>query len=369
MHIQPFKAVFPNLDYITSPDTFFGNVKEEYRQYYKSGFFNQVPTPGLYIYQILTDGKGYTGLIACTDIRDYLEGHIKKHENTLAEKEQQQMDLLLNRKAMVKPVLLTYPPVEAIEAFLFDYIDSHAPFLSVHFENDGQTHLFWEVTEANQIQLIQALFERYVPSTYIADGHHRTSTMALLFKRMKKKGADNPFDRILVALFATSELEIHDYNRIVEGFNDCTLSRFMARLSQVAEIEVLDGPARPAQKHEIVLFINREWYSFRWKDRILQRYEKEPILLDVHLLNELILEDILGIQDIRTDQRVRYIEGKQGLEGFTERVGKSEDRMGFFLYPVSMQDFLDVSDADQVLPPKSTWFEPRMRNGLIVQGF
>ena len=370
MHIKPFQAVFPNTDLITSAATFFGTVKEEYPNYVQSGFFSKVAQEAIYVYQIREREHTYTGLVTCAAIEDYLEGHIRKHENPLPAKEQQQIHLLLRRNAQVKPVLLTYPPVEAIDAFTHDLIASKEPFLQIRFEpEEDEVHTFWEIKDDGQIRLIQALFEQYVPYTYIADGHHRTSTTAIMHHRQQNKPGGKLYDRFLCALFPTSELEILDFNRAVEGLNGHSPTQFMALLSSIVQIEPLREVLRPRQKHEVVMNLNREWFALRWKKRILRQYVDEEILLDVRLLNEWILQPILGIDDVREDARLRYVEGTRGLEGTTEKLVKSDDLVGFFLYPVSMEDFLHISDVEQVLPPKSTWFEPRMRNGLIVQEY
>jgi len=369
MHLLPFRAIYPKLDMIASPDAFFGNVKVEYASYRKSGFFLECREESLYIYRIRDHKRDYTGIIACVSIQDYLNGMIKKHENTLSFKEQTQTELLLSRTAIVKPVLLTYPPVEAILAFSEDLILSKKPYFEIHFKADKQLHQFWSVADPGQILLLKALFEQYVDRAYIADGHHRASSMAHMYKLTGQKSKSSPYDRLLCAFFPSSQLEIEDYNRVVEGLEDISLTTFMANLSQVVDIEVLKKPARPQEKHEMVMFINREWFRLRWRRRLLESFTGEEVLLDVQLLNELILEKILGIGDVRTDDRVKYIEGKQGIRGVRERVGKNVNRVGFFLYPVLMDDFMRIGDEGIMLPPKSTWFEPRMRNGLLVQGF
>jgi uncharacterized protein (DUF1015 family) len=368
MHLHPFQAIYPNLKLISSPDAFFGNVKVEYPAYKKNGFFRECKEESLYIYRIVDPTRNYTGIIACVSIEDYLNGMIKKHEATLAAKEQQQTELLLSRKAVVKPVLLTYPPVEAIDAFSNDLILSKKPFFEIYFEIDKQLHQFWSVTDPGQIMLLKALFDQYVDSAYIADGHHRTATMANMHRVSKGKKDAPAYDRLLCAFFPASQLEILDYNRVVEGLEDISFTTYMAKLSQVVDIEVLKKPSRPREKHEIVMFINREWFRLRWRRRLMESFKGDEVLLDVQLLNELILERILEIADVRSDDRVKYIEGRQGIKAVSERVDKSLNRVGFFLYPVSMNDFMRIADEGLELPPKSTWFEPRMRNGVLVQG-
>ncbi|MCB0521937.1 MAG: DUF1015 domain-containing protein [Lewinellaceae bacterium] len=369
MHIQPFQAVYPDTGLISSADHFFSNVKEKFNDYWDSGFFKKLPQEGLYIHRIHSPKRIFTGMVACIDVQDYLDGHVKKHENTLAAAEQEQTQLLLRRSAQVKPVMLTYRKVQAIDDILNHYAAAHPSFLEVHFDEVDEQHQFWEIKEGLIIQQLQALFQEQVADTYIADGHHRTSSAAMLFKRFGKKKADNPFRWLPCAFYPTTELEIHDYNRIVEGLNDLKPTVFMAQLSRVFEIEVLKKPHKPARKHELTMYLDRAWFGLRWRKSVLDTYKNEPVILDVNLLNEQVLKGILGIRNVRTDARVKYLQGPKGLDILKERTLKNEERLAFCLHPVKMEDFLQISDLGGVLPPKSTWFEPRIRSGLLVRQF
>ncbi len=365
MRINPFQAVYPNFDYVASTDTFFNTVKVEYSGYRKSGFFHKTPQEGLYIYQIITKERTFTGLVTATDIRDYKDDKIKKHENTLTSKEQQQLNLLISRNAMVKPVLLTYPGVKSINKIINSYIKKNKPYYSCEIPGEKQTHKVWEIADGAAIREIQNLFKKEVPKSYIADGHHRTSTSALLYERMKKKG-DKKYDQLLAVYFPVSELEVHDYNRVVEGLEDCTPTMFMVKMGQIFDIEILDEPAKPENKHEITLFINREWYKLTWKKSVLKEYQKKKVLLDANMLDEKVLRDILGITDVRTDTRISYVEGPKGVDAVRSQVIKSRYRIGFCLYPVDLKDLMKVADNGKTMPPKSTWFEPRVKNGMII---
>ena len=369
MQINPFQASCPQLEIITSPDMFFGTVKEDYPDYKASGFFQKTGEECLYIYRIKDDFRTFTGIIACVSIEDYAKGLIKKHENTLAAKEQQQLHLILRRKAMVKPVLLTYEPIELIDRFMRDFIERFEPFMQINFEIEKQDHYFWKVKEKAHIDYLAGLFKQHVPHSYIADGHHRTSITSIMHDRSTNGYLKGSYNQLLAAFFSSNEVQVLDFNRIVEGLAECSTTTFMALLSKIVDIDILEIPTRPKQKHEMVMYINREWFLLKWKEEILDRFADEPVLLDVHLLNELIIKDILKIEDVRTDFRVRYIDGTKGLEGLKEKVLKSEHRVGFVLHPIDLRDFMEIADHNKVLPPKSTWFEPRMRNGLIVQEF
>jgi uncharacterized protein (DUF1015 family) len=369
MHIQPFQAVYPDTGLISSADHFFSSVKEKFSDYWESGFFKKLPQEGLYIHRIQTPKRLFTGMVACIDVQDYLDGHVKKHENTLSAAEQEQTHLLLRRSAQVKPVMLTYRKVDAIDDILNGYANASPHFLEVHFDEMDEMHRFWEIKEGHIIQRLQTIFQENVPDTYIADGHHRTSSAALLYQRFGKKKGENPFRWLPCAFYATPELEIHDFNRVVEGLNDLKPSVFMAQLSRLFDIEVLKKPQKPTKKHELTLYLDREWFKLNWKKELLSSYKKEPVVLDVNLLNTHVLKGILGISDVRTDARVKYLEGPKGLDVLKEKTLKNEERLAFCLFPVSMEDFLEVSDLGGVLPPKSTWFEPRIRSGLLVRQF
>lgn len=366
MHIKPFRAVYPKLEFIASPDSFFSTVKEDYPAYKQDGFFIKTDTDAFYIYQILTPRRRYLGLIAASDVQDFLDGNILKHEDTLTALEQVQMHLLFRRNAVVKPVLLTYPKVDEIEQWMEDYIKSGSSFFSIDFEFEEEHHRLWKVEDAADIAHLKRLFAEKIPKTYIADGHHRTSTSALMYEKSKDTDPEK-YRYFLTAFFSFSDLEIFDYNRIVRGLNDNTDAMFMAKLSQVFDIEVMSAPGKPSKKHELVMFFNHSWYRLNWRVKVLEKYTGRPVLLDATLLNEQVLAPILGIADERNDSRIKYMEGPKGIEGVREIVLRNENRVGFLLYPVGWDDFLKIADMGRIMPPKSTWFEPRMKNGIIVQ--
>lgn len=369
MNLRPFQAIYPRMSFITSADHFFSTVREEYNEYSESGFFEKTASEGLYVYQISTPKKNYLGLVCCIDIQDFLDGKIKKHENTLASKEQQQMHLMLKRGAQVKPVLLTYKKVQKVDKLLKKVIEKEQPIQKIHFEKTNQTHSFWRISDGKTIQKIQQLFLDNVPCTYIADGHHRTSTTALMHQRLQATAEDKSYDQLLCAVFPTTELEILDFNRVVEIVGDFSPALFMAQLSKLCDIEVLPRARKPLAKGELTLFLDRTWFSLKWRNTVLEKAKNDNTVLDASLLNEEILKPLLHIKDVKTDSRVKYVDGPAGLPGIMTKVLKGENRMAFMLYPVEMDDFIAISDAGKTLPPKSTWFEPRIKNGLIVKEF
>jgi uncharacterized protein (DUF1015 family) len=200
-----------------------------------------------------------------------------------------------------------------------------------------------------------------VRKTYIADGHHRCATAY----RLSQLNGNSPYRKTVCALFPSSDLEIHDFNRVVDAFSQCSSTFFMASLSQVCDIEIIAQPSKPRQKHEMLLLINEEWYRLRWKERVFSDLGYSVDALDTQLLNDLILDQILDIKDVSTNPRITYIEGPRGIDGLRQRVLLSETNIGIVLYPVQAAELFALANTHTVLPPKSTWFEPRLKNGLI----
>lgn len=367
--IKPFQAIKPELDEITSADVFFGEVKKNYPEFYKAGFFNRMSSESLYIYQIVSETGTKTGLICRIPVKEYLNGDVVKHEHTLAAKEQKMLLLTLERQAMVKPVLLTYPSVNKVEDSINKHIKDTEPAYKIEFQSSNEQHLIYAINNGKVILELQELFKKYVPKTYVADGHHRLATSALLHKRMKKKKMPSEtYNYFLCSLFPTNELEIHDYNRVVE-FDTFSPMVMMAMLSRKFNVQLLETPRKPKQKHEIVLAIGENWFSLVWRPKILKKYSSTVESLDVNLLNQEILSNVFAVEDITTDKRVGYIEGPKGLEGVAQKVAGRENCAAFILPSVTWEEFLDITNAGITLPPKSTWFEPRMKNGVLVYGY
>lgn len=367
MKIKPFQATYPNFDFIASPDSFCDDAKNSFREFQANGFFEKAPQNALYIYQIETDLRKHTGLIALDEVEDFFAGKIKKHEKTLSEREQQQMQLFLKWNAILKPVLLTYTPVPDISMWLEHFTQAHKPLYVTRFVKDRQTHSVWVVTGAEEIHQLQNLFAAHVHNTYIADGHHRTTTVALLHERLKNKNPEFDFDTLFCAFFASDQLDILDYNRVVEGLKDVSPTNFIVKMARIFDLDVLEKPRKPLEKHELVMYAQKEWYSLRWKEAVLKTHAKDRVVLDATLLNEFVLDQIFHIRDVRTDTRITYVDGAKGLDGVRKAASESDDRVGFLLYPVSFEDMMGMADAGESLPPKSTYFEPRLKSGMLVK--
>jgi uncharacterized protein (DUF1015 family) len=365
MKLKPFQAIYPDFNKVESAEVFCDEAKNLYQEYVEKGFYKKISQPAFYIYQIKSVTGEHTGLVALNEVEDFFDGKVKKHEATLSEREKQQMELFLQWEAILKPVLLTYPSVPDISAWLNGFINRNKPLFDTRFKNGKVLHQVWAVTEQQAIGELQDLFTKNVKSTYIADGHHRTSTMAMLHELRNDYPAFD-FDHLFCAFFATDQLDILDYNRAAEIPIGMTATQFMAHISKVFDIEMLASERRPMDKHEIVMCLRKEWYSLHWRPELLSELDEQNALLDASLLNERVLGDILGIYDVRTDTRVTYIDGSKGLKGL-QKAASARNRVGFALYPVHFADMMFLADAGEILPPKSTYFEPRLKSGLLVQ--
>lgn len=369
--IQPFKATLPRLDRIFSSAYFFAKVKHFYTVFKKGGYFYTDKKPGIYIYRQRTAERTQIGILALTNLDDYFNGKIVKHEDTLAIKEERMMALYEERQAVIKPILLTYPKVETINTFITDYITEQEPF----FENNysAAIHTFWKVKSVKQQKKLMELFDKKVPKTYIADGHHRVKTSSNWYENLKNKGEKlDPkayYNFFPCALFSSDQLVINDFNRIIHTLNGMTPLAFLAALSKVAIITPIKTPFKPQVQHQLVMSLGNEWFQLDWKKEVIPSSTKRSEQLDVTILNDFVLNAILGIKDIRSDSRIKYVEGTKGIEGFSQKMPKSNDSVGFLLPSISIEDFIYIADNEGVMPPKSTYFTPRMHNGFIVQDF
>ncbi len=367
MRISPFKAVYADISMIASPQSFYDTVKVEYQDYKKSDFFKQYGQSAYYIYEIKTKDRTHLGLVTCVDIDEYSSGNIMKHEHTLAEKEQKMMNLLIQRKAMIKPVLLTYPPHKGLKIMLHQFCTEQKPFFHVKFDQSDEIHKIWAVNDEQNLAIISDIFNKQIPVVYIADGHHRCSAALHIHKSLqKRKKNEYHFDQLLSVFFDFDELIVLDYNRIVDALEDISPATFMARMSNLFDIKILPEAAKPRSKHEITMCIGREWYMLMWKPEVLKSAESSMVRLDAALLDKEVFQDILGFEDVRSDSRIDYIEGARELDYFQHKALKKRTLVGFCLYPIELSEVCQIADAGEYMPPKSTWFEPRIKNGMLI---
>ncbi len=364
MLIRPFRAVLPNMKFVASPKAFFSSVREKYTDYKKGNFFKKAAKEAIYVLQIERNGSFHEGIITCAHIEEFVSQRIKKHENTISAKEQQQIDLILKRGAGVKPVLVFHKEVKKITTWIKTIV-AQKKLLEVKF-NAKEIHRIWSVTDAEEIEKICKLFKKHVPEGYIADGHHRCASTALMAENYADEEV-NPYEYLMTSFFPSSDLQIYDFNRIINVLQDVSPVKFMVQLSKYCDISVLDEYRKPTEKFEIIMYLGKEWYSLKWKKKYLN--SKKNILLDANLLNKYVLTEIFDFQDIRTDTRIKYLEGVKSINDFKDQCNKIENGIGFMLYPVDIKDLIAIADRKKIMPPKSTWFEPRMKNGIIVQEF
>lgn len=367
MNIFPFIASYPNLDLIASPDSFLESVSAEFINFKNAGFFSKNNSSSIFIYQIQGQHT-YTGIIASNDIQDLEDDKILGHENTITEKEQEMLHLMLLRKAMIKPVLLAYEESEGINKFITKFISQNTPFFKIELTHDGEKHIVWEINRIADINTLQSLFKSDVPVSYIADGHHRASiTTRLVKKKYLHDTDDHP--GLLCAFFPFTDLIIYDYNRVVQFPAKMSPLKFIAKLSAFAKIKPISTPRKPSKKHEMSIYIANEWYLIHWKKSIINKYTAAGDALDVDLFNTYILTKIIGIDNIKDTNNVKYVAGVLGIEAVVSLCSNNISSFGCCLFPLSKEEVKSTAEAHGVLPPKSTWFEPRIRNGLIIKDF
>ncbi len=342
-------------------------AKENLGTYEADGILNQDPAPYYYIYREVMDGRPQTGIVACVSVDDYENNIIKKHELTRAEKEQDRINHFDACDANTEPVFLTYRDNDAVGEIIAKVVATKPVYDLV--SSDGIGHTLWVVDDAQDIAQIQEGFKN-VPYLYIADGHHRSASA---FRVAKKRRAEHPdytgeeeFNFFMAVIFPESELLVMDYNRVVKDLNGKTEEEFMAAVREAGfELEAMGTDAyRPSKKHEFSMFMNGVWYKLTATDAIVPQ---DDVIgsLDVSVLQNNLLAPILGIGDPRTDKRIDFVGGIRGL-GELERRVNSDMKLAIAVYPVSVEDLMEVADQGLTMPPKSTWFEPKLGSGLFV---
>lgn len=371
MNITPFQAIHPRVDLITSTESFFDSMKYQFNEFYNSGFFDKSPQEALYIYRVRNKKTNFDsiGLACCTHVDDLVNNKILKHEKTLAAKEQQMMRLILQRESFIKPVLLTYPDVKSLNTFLEHFILDHKPFMKLNFEKESEDHELWKISDGAQIEKVRKLFETRIKKSYIADGHHRCSTTQILHASKELNQASEKFSNIFTIYFPVSHLLIWDFNRVVEILDKIPVVSLITRLSQICKIKELKRGRKPKRKFEITMCIKKNWYALRWKKKILDQFVDDDVLLDVSLFNQFFLNEICRIKNVREDSRITYVSGKEGTKAIEQKVRNSSKNIGFVFYPVQADELMAVADKLETLPPKSTFFEPRMKNGVLSMEF
>lgn len=341
---------------------------ENFNDFRKKGYLSQDEQEYLYIYAQTMNGKTQYGLVGCAGVDDYMNGIIKKHELTRKDKEEDRMKHVRITNANMEPVFFTYRAVPELDKIVADFVKNNRPeydFTAV----DGVGHYFWVVKDQTLIGRIIDLFSA-IPYTYVADGHHRTAAAALVGNEKRKNNPGHTgkeeYNFFLAVHFPDNQLSIIDYNRVVKDLNGLSKQEFIRKLEDVFVVdEKGTGIYKPERIHNFGMYLEGKWYSLTAKSGTYN--DEDPIgVLDVTILSVHVLDNILGIKDLRTDKRVDFVGGIRGLGELEKRVNSGEMKVAFALYPVSMKQLMDIADTDNIMPPKTTWFEPKLRSGLVV---
>jgi len=316
--------------------------------------------PCYYIYQLVMNERSQTGLVCVSSVEDYFNDVIKKHEFTRPEKEKDRIDHMKTIRAQTGNVFLAYRDVVEINGLINGWKSTNKPVYDFTAA-DGIQHSIWIINNETVIRSITRLFETRVPHTYIADGHHRCASAAKVSTYFPESAAAQYF---LTTIFPESQLAIMDYNRVVKDLNDHSPEEFISALQDDFMITLSPEPVKPSQLHEFGMYINKQWYILTAREGT---FSDDPIgVLDVSILSNNILEKILDIKDQRTDKRIDFVGGIRGLKELEKRVDSGEMAVAFSLYPVTMNQLFNIADSGNVMPPKSTWFEPKLRDGLLT---
>ena len=341
--------------------------RDNFQRMLDAGIFFQEDQECLYVYELVREGRSQSGIVACAWVEDYTEDRIRKHELTRPDKEQDRVNHIRASMMNAEPVFLAYRSNAALDTVVAE-IRQGLPVYDFSAD-DGVVHRLWVVSDPRIIDTIVAAF-RDIPATYVADGHHRTAAAARVGVELK---GNNPrhsgleeYNYFLAVHFPAEQLHILDYNRVVRDLNGLSPEEFIERISRAFTIEK-KGKAcyKPAAHHEIGMYLDGNWYALQAKDNTYD--DADPIgVLDNTILSQQILGPVLGITDLRADRRIDFVGGIRGLEELQRRVDSGEMKLAFAMYPVSMQQLLTIADTGNIMPPKSTWFEPKLRSGLFV---
>lgn len=363
LHITKSEIDLPEEVDVHAQDVY-EKAKENLQAFMDNHILIQEEKPAYYIYQLVMNGKSQTGLVAVSSVDDYENDIIKKHEFTRPEKEQDRINHIKTSGAQTGNVFLAYRDVPALNTLIEAWKADHTALYDF-VADDGIRHTIWVVDEDAAIAEISAIFDQDVPHTYIADGHHRAASAA---KVRKALGAEKTAgsDYFLTTLFPADQLYIMDYNRVLTDLNGLSKEAFLEKLGEKFEVTASGSIVKPESLHEIGLYLgDKKWYRLKVKPGTFDA--ADPIgVLDISILQENVLDPILNILDQRTDKRIDFVGGIRGLEELERRVDSKEMALAFSLYPVSIEQLFAIADSGNVMPPKSTWFEPKLRDGLLT---
>ncbi len=364
--IKPEIDLAPDVD--VHAQEVYDKAVENFTKFRNEGWLVQDEEEYLYIYAQTMNGKTQYGIVGCASVEDYMNGIIKKHELTRPDKEEDRMKHVRINSANIEPVFFSFPAVKEIDEIIEKVVKENEPEYDFTAE-DEIGHHFWVIRDKAVNDRIIELFAD-VPATYVADGHHRTAAAALVGNERKKANSNHSgaeeYNYFLAVHFPDDQLSIIDYNRVVKDLYGLSNEEFLAKLSEVFVVKD-KGTAiyKPAKLHEFSMYFDGKWYSMEAREGTYN--DNDPIgVLDVTILSQHVLDNILGIKDLRRDNRIDFVGGIRGLGELEKRVDSGEMKVAFALYPVSMQQLIDIADTGNIMPPKTTWFEPKLRSGLVI---
>ena len=349
-------------------DEVYRKAVENFKLWREKGWLVQDDTEKYYVYAQTMEGRTQYGLVAACHFDDYLTGKIKKHELTRPDKEEDRMIHVRNQQANIEPVFFSYPAVEEMDRIVRDIVENQEAEYDFTAA-DGFRHQFWVINDKAVIDRITQIFAE-VPALYVADGHHRTAAAARVGQEMMQKNpahtGNEEYCFFLAVIFPDSQLKIIDYNRVVRDLNGLTPEALLKALEKNFEVEDKGTEIyRPAALHNFSMYLGGHWYSLTARKGTYD--DNDPIgVLDVTILSNLVLDELLGIKDLRTDKRIDFVGGIRGLGELKNRLDSGEMQVAFALYPVSMKQLIDIADTGNIMPPKTTWFEPKLRSGLVI---
>lgn len=366
LHVVKPEVDLP-LDVDLHSDVVYYKAKSNLERLIKEGMFVQDAKAHFYIYAQTMNQKTQYGIVGCSGVEDYMNNIIKKHELTRPDKEEDRMNHVRVANANAEPVFFTYRDNPKIDAIVSKTIQGKAEY---DFTTpDGVGHHFWIISSDQDIADIESVFDKEIPYQYVADGHHRTAAAALVGNERRKNNpahtGKEEYNFFLSVIFPASQLTIIDYNRVVKDLNGLSETEFIQKLSGSFAVEK-KGPEeyKPCCLHNFSMYLNGQWYSLKAKENTYN--ESDPIgVLDVTILTNEVLSPLLDIQDLRRSNRIDFVGGIRGLGELKKRVDSGEMKVAFALYPVSMKQLMDIADNDLIMPPKVTWFEPKLRSGLV----
>ena len=368
LHITRSEIDLPEGTDVHSEEVYNKSVSN-FKLWQDRGWLVREDKPVYYIYAQTMEGRTQYGLVGAASVDDYLNGIIKKHELTRPDKEEDRMIHVRVNSANIEPVFFAYPAVKEIDEIVAAIVKNQEPEYDFVAE-DGFGHHFWVVKDDNTNRKIEELFRTKVPYTYVADGHHRTAAAALVGKEKREQNpgytGDEEFNYFLAVHFPDNQLKIIDYNRVVKDLNGLSPAQFLEKLGEKFIVEAKGKSIyRPASLHNFSLYLEGDWYSLSAKEGTYD--DNDPIgVLDVTILTNSVLAPVLDIQDLRRSKRIEFVGGIRGLGELVKRVDSGEMKAAFALFPVSMKQLIDIADSGNIMPPKTTWFEPKLRSGLAI---